>query len=169
MRAMSARTTRVLSRIVFIVCGLTSLLNAFPYVLLQGVGLPVQSEWILFAVVLVLTGLFSVVVGVLPRSWIAKMVRRDQEDVRLFSAPLKVLGIFAAIAYLVALVAFFSSHSWHLNQQAMLVVCPMYFLKMNIDPSPLLIFFMLAPINAGVFGSLGLLVGYGWLGLHKEP
>ena len=166
---MSVRATRVLSRIVFIVCGLTSLLDAFPYVLLRGAELPVQSEWIIFAVPLALVGLFSVAVGVMPRSRIAGMCRRDPEDVRLFSAPLKLLGIFAALGYIVALVAFSSTHSWHLNQQAMLVVCPMYFLKMSIDPSPVPIFFVLAPMNAGVFGSLGLIVGYAWLRLHKEP
>ena len=166
---MPGRALRVTSRIFFIVCGLTTLFTTFPYVILRGAELPVQSEWVIFAVVLGLLGLFSVVVGVLPRSLIAKACRRDREDIRLFSPPLKLLAIFAVIAYLLALVAHFSPHNWNLNPQLMLAVCPLYFVKMTIDPSPVSVFFMLAPMNAAVFGALGITLGYGRLALRREP
>ena len=109
-----------------------------------------------------MVGLFSLAVAVLPRSWIAKLCRRDREDQRLFAAPLKLLGVFAAIFYLAALVAYFAPHSWNLNPQLMLALCPMYFVKMAIDPSPVAIFFLLAPMNAAVYGAFGLTLGYAW-------
>ena len=134
--------------------------------MLQGVGLPVQSEWVIFVVALAVTGVFSVTLGVLPRSWIVKACRKDQDDQQLFSVLLKVLGIFAGISYLVAVFAYFSPNRWNLNPQLMLALCPMYLVKMTFDPSPVPIFFLLAPMNAAVYGSLGLTMGYAWLCFH---
>ena len=101
---MSRRAIRTTSRISFLLCGLISLFTAVPYVALRGIDLPVQSEWVVFVVALALVGVFSVVVGLLPRSWIAKACKKDRDDEQLFSAPLKLLGGFAAISYLVAVV-----------------------------------------------------------------
>jgi hypothetical protein len=162
---MSAGAIRVASRVCFVVCGLVALFTAVPYVMLRGIGLPVQSEWSVFVVALGLVGVLSVAVGVLPRSWVAPACQRDREDLRLFSAPLKLLCGFAAIAYLVAIFAFFAPHMWNLNPQLMLALCPMYFVKMTIDPSPLSVYCLLAPMNAAVFGSVGVVVGYASLAL----
>jgi Ni/Fe-hydrogenase subunit HybB-like protein len=136
--------------------------------MLQGVDLPVQSEWIVFVVALVVVGGCSVMVAVLPRSWIAKIRNKDRDDKKLFSAPLKLLGIFAAISYLVALVAYLAPHSWNLDPQFMFLLCPMYFVKMTFDPSLAAVFALLAPMNAAVYGSLGLTLGYAWLALRKR-
>ena len=167
-RLMSGRALRATSRIVFLLSGLVSLLTAVPYVMLRGVDLPVQSEWVIFVVALALLGVFSVVVGLLPRSWIAKACKRDRDDQRLFSTPLKVLGGFAAISYLVAAVAYLAPHRWKLDPQLMLSLCPMYFVKMTFDPSPVTIFLLLAPMNAAVYGALGLTLGYAWLAFRKR-
>src|SRR5579862_1363226 len=96
-RVMSGRAVRIIARIIFVICGLGSLLTGVPYVLLRGVDLPVQSEWVIFVIILGLLGVFSLAVGVLPRGWIAKTCRTDQDDPSLFSVPLKLLGGFAAI------------------------------------------------------------------------
>jgi len=163
---MSARAIQVTSRVCFIVCGILSLFTGVPYMMLRGIGLPVESEWSIFVVALALVGALSVAAGVLPRSWFARAGKRDGEDVRLFSAPLKVLCRFAAIAYLFAIFAFFAPHRWNLNPQLMLALCPMYFVKMTIDPSPLSVYFLLAPMNAAVFGSAGGVAGYALLALR---
>jgi hypothetical protein len=168
MRRMAGGAIRITSRIIFFVCGATSLLTAVPYALLRGVDLPVQSEWLIFVVALALVGLFSVAVALLPRLWIARVCRKDREDARLFSQPLKLLGGFAAIFYLLALVAYFAPHRWNLNPQLMLALCPMYLLKMQFDPSEVLVFFLLAPMNAAVYGSLGLTLGYAWLAFSRR-
>jgi hypothetical protein len=130
--------------------------------MLRGIDLPVQSEWVIFVVALAVIGVFSVTLGVLPRSWIAKACRKDLHDQRLFSVLLKVLGIFAAIFYFVAVFAYLSPNRWNLNPQLMLALCPMYLVKMTFDPPPLAIFFLLAPMNSAVYGSLGLTLGYAW-------
>ena len=169
MRPMAGRAIRITSRVVFFVCGLISLLTGVPYAMLQGADLPVQSEWVMFVVALALVGLFSLAVALLPRSWLAKACRKDQDDERVFTAPLKLLGGFAAISYLLALVAYFAPHGWNLNSQLMLALCPMYFVKMTIDPSPLSIFFLLAPMNAAVYGSLGVTLGYAGLAFRGRP
>ena len=168
MRGMAGRGIRVTSRILFFVCGLISLLTGVPYAMLRGEDLPVQSEWVIFVAALALVGIFSVAVAVLPRGWIARACRTDREDERLFSVPLKLLGGFAAVFYLVALVGYLAPHSWNLNPQLMLALCPMYLVRMTFDPSPLWVFVLLAPMNAAVYGALGVTLGYAWLALRKE-
>ena len=160
---MSGRAVRITARIAFLLCGLLSLLTAVPYAMYQGQDLPVQSEWVPFAVVLGLLGIFSVTLAVLPRSWIAKACKTDRDDERLFSVPLRLLGGFAAIFYVLALAAYFAPHRWNLNPQLMLSLCPMYFVKMLIDPSPVVVFFLIAPMNAGAYGALGTTLGYALL------
>ncbi|HTU40983.1 MAG TPA: hypothetical protein VMF10_04700 [Candidatus Aquilonibacter sp.] len=171
-RIVSARAVRITSRIAFFLCGLTSLFTCVPFLMLRGAELPVQSEWIIFVVILASLGLFGMTLAVLPRSWIAKACKqdrdKDRDDKQLFLGPLKWLGSFAAIAYLVALVAFLAPHSWDLDPQLMFSLCPMYFVKMTFDPSVLATFFLLAPMNAATYGSLGLAVGYAWLAFRKQ-
>jgi hypothetical protein len=167
-RLMSGRAVRITGRIAFFLCGLTSLFTAAPYVMLRGSGLPVQSEWIIFVVALALVGVFSATIAVLPRSWIAKACRKDPDDEQLFSAPLRLLGGFAAISYVLAIGAYLAPHRWNLDPQLMLSLCPMYFVKMTIDPSPVATFFLLAPLNAGVYGALGATLGYALLAFRRR-
>src|ERR1700693_10893 len=165
---MSARAIRTTSRIVFLFCGLSSLFTGLPFLMVRGeLPLPVQSEWVIFVATLALVGVFSVTLAVLPRSWIAKACKKDRDDEQLFSAPLKPLGGFAVISYLGALVAYLAPHRWNLDPQLMFSLCPMYFVKMTFDPSLVAILFLLAPMNAAVYGSLGLTLGYAWLALRK--
>jgi len=160
---MPGRAVRITARITFLLCGLISLFTAVPYAMLRGEDLPVQSEWVIFVVALALVGVFSLTPAVLPRSWIAKACQKDRDDEQLFSAPLRLLGGFAASFYAVALFAYFAPHRWNLDPQLMLSLCPMYLVRMTIDPSPVPIFFLLAPLNAGVYGALGTTLGYALL------
>lgn len=167
-RLMAGRAIRITSRIAFLLCGLISLFTAAPYVAERGEDLPVQSEWIVFAAALAVVGVFNVTLAALPRSWIAKACKKDRNDEQLFSSPFKLLGGFAAISYLLALVAYFAPHSWNLDPQLMLALCPMYLVKMTIDPPPVAIFFLLAPMNAGVYGALGATLGYALLAFRRR-
>jgi len=164
-RIMTGRALRIGSRIVFGVCGLGSLLTAVPYALLRGIDLPIQSEWVIFAAALGLPGIFSLTASLLPLRWIAKACKRDLDDEGLVYLPFKVVGGFAAIGYLAAVFAQFAPHTWNLNSQIMLGLCPMYFVRMTIDPSPAAIFLLLAPMNSAVYGSLGVALGYAGLAL----
>lgn len=136
--------------------------------MLRGAELPVQSEWIIFVITLGLLGLFSVTLALLPRSSIAKACKKDRDDEQLFLAPLKWLGAFAAISYLLALVAYLAPHRWNLDPQLMFSLCPLYFVKMTFDPSLLTTFLLLAPMNAAVYGSLGLTLGFAWMAFRKR-
>ena len=162
---MTGRRWRVISRIVFALCGLLSLVTAVPYAMLQGIGLPYQSEWVIFVIALAVLGIFSLAASQMPRAWMARICKKDGDDGRLFSAPLKLLGGFAAVSYLVAVFAYFAPHTWSLNPQIMLALCPMYLVKMTFDPSPVLVFFLLAPMNAAVYGACGVAVGYASVGV----
>lgn len=165
---MPGRAVTIAARIAFLFCGLVSLLTAALYIMLRGVDLPFQSEWVIFALGLGLVGALSVAFAVLPRSWIAKAAKQDAGDNRLFSFPLKLLGGFAAVFYLLAVAIYFTPNSWGVDPQLMLSLCPMYFVKMTIDPSPLMIFLLLAPMNAAAYGALGIVLGYARLGLSKK-
>jgi len=136
--------------------------------MLRGAEMPVESEWIVFAVVLAVIGLFSLTVAVLPRSWIARACRKDQDDARLFATPLTWLAVCAAISYGVALVAFLAPNRWNLDPQLMFSLCPLYFVKMTFDPSLAMTLFLLGPMNAGVYGALGIVSGYVWLAFGKR-
>ena len=165
---MAGRAIRITSRVAFFLCGVISLVTAVPFLQLRGAELPVQSEWVIFVAALALVGLFSVTLALLPRSWIAKPCKKDRDDQHLFSTPLKWLGSFSAIFYLVALVAYLAPHRWNLDPQLMLALCPLYFLKMHFDPSLVTTFFLLAPMNAAVYGSLGLALGYARLAFNNR-
>jgi hypothetical protein len=39
---------------------------------------------------------------------------------------------------------------------------------MTFDPSLVSVFFLLAPMNAAVYGALGLTLGYLWMALRKR-
>ena len=50
----------------------------------------------------------------------------------------------------------------------MLSLCPMYFVKLAFDPSPVAVFVMLAPMNAAVYGALGVTLGYARLAFGRR-
>jgi hypothetical protein len=164
---MAGRAIRATSRIVFFLCGLVSLLTGVPFLLMQGTDLPYQSEWVIFVAALGLVGLFSVTIAVLPRSWIAKVCRKAPDDKQLFRSPFKWLGAFAAISYVVAVGAYLVPQRWNIDSQIMLSLCPLYVVRMTLDPSLMTIFFLLAPMNAAVYGSLGLTLRFSWLAFRR--
>ncbi len=165
---MAGRAISIVSRIVFILCGLVSLVTAVPYAIMRGIDLPYQREWIIFVVGLAIVGGLSITIGLLPASWIAKVCKKNPNDARVFSTPLKWLGVFATIAYIVGVGAYFAPHSWNLDPQLMLALCPMYLIRITIDLPATPIFFLLAPMNAAVYGALGVVVGYVRFAIHKN-
>jgi hypothetical protein len=94
--------------------------------------------------------------------------KTGRDDERLFSGPLKLLAGFALISYLVALVAYFAPRRWNLDPQLMLALCPMYLVKMMFDPSAVMTFFQLAPMNAAVYGAVGSTLGYVLVALRRR-
>jgi hypothetical protein len=62
---------------------------------------------------------------------------------------------------------YLAPHRWNLDPQLMFSLCPLYFVKMTFDPLAGDHLFLLAPLNAAVYGSLGLTLGYAWLAFRK--
>ena len=164
---MAGGAIRTTSRIAFFLCGLISLFTGVPFLMMRGTELPVQSERVIFVAILGLVGVFSVTLAALPRSWIAKVCKKDRDDQQLFLEPLKMARRLRGNFISPALVAYLAPHRWNLDPQLMFSLCPLYFVKMTFDPSLVTTFFLLAPMNAGVYGSLGLTLGYTWLAFRK--
>ncbi len=76
--------------------------------------------------------------------------------------------MFALLAYFVAAFAHFVPQAWNLNPQIMLALCPLYLVRMTFDPSVQFVLFLLAPMNAAAYGSLGVVVGYASLGVRQR-
>jgi hypothetical protein len=87
---MAGGAIRTTSRIAFFLCGLISLFTGVPFLMMRGTELPVQSERVIFVAILGLVGVFSVTLAALPRSWIAKVCKKDRDDQQLFLEPLKM-------------------------------------------------------------------------------
>jgi len=132
---MPGRAIRTTARIAFLLCGLISLFTGVPYVMLRGVGLPVQSEWVIFVVALALVAFFSATLcGAAPLLHRKKHARKIGTMNSCFQRPSNCSVAFAAISYVLALVAYLAPHRWNLDPQLMLSLCPMYFVKMTFDP-----------------------------------
>ena len=168
-RRMTGRSLRVSSRLVFFLCGLVSLVTAVPFALLRGVGLPYQSEWVVFVAALGVTGLLAITLAVMRISWIARLCKTEHDDVRIYSSPAKLASAFALVAYVMAVFAHFVPQAWNLNPQVMFALCPLYVVRMTFDPSASMVLFLLAPMNSATYGSLGAVLGFVWLAIRSRP
>ena len=164
---MSERGIGIGGRTAFCLCSLATIVNTLPYALLRGVDLPRQSEWIWFVGLLGPVGLCSLAAAVLPRSWIGSILGITPQSPAVFTSPLKSLIVGALVGYVVAASAHSIPNRWNVNPQLLLPICPLYFVKMTFDPKPAETFVLLAPLNAGLYGALGMLVGYFVLASHK--
>jgi hypothetical protein len=81
--------------------------------------------------------------------------------------PLKVGLIFAALGYLVAIGLYLAPLGWHLRPNFVLGICPPAFFTMvsMTDPSLTTMALILAPLNALLYGIVGLLIGLAANGL----
>lgn len=167
MPAMPGSALNITARILFILSGVVSLVLAALYTMLRGADLPYQSEWVIFAVVLSLVGAVNVLVAIFPASWTVRICGvKDRSS--LFSLPLRMFGVFAAITYFITVGLFFTPHEWNLSGSLWtFLLCPVYIVRETFDPSLVGIFLMLGPMNAAVYGSIGTVVGLALLTSRK--
>ncbi len=83
---------------------------------------------------------------------------------------LKIAVAFAIAGYLVTVGLYFVGGAWHPSPAHVLAICPASLLTMisMTDPSFGAIAAIVAPLNALVYGVVGLLVGLGVEGIAKR-
>ena len=169
---MAGRATRIAARIVFFVSGAVSIAVGVVFWSMHGTELPYQADWPIFAGVPFLTGVVAVLSALLPRRWTGKVFGVAPDDPSLLTVPGEGWLIVAATAYLIALVFHLTRESWHPGQQwtfSLCIVCGITASMGPQDHSLVSILLMLAPINAAIYGSIGLTLGYAWFFLRRRP
>jgi hypothetical protein len=167
MPAMAGRAVNITARILFFLSGVVSLAVAALFAMLRGSDLPSQSEWVIFTVILGLVGAISVLAAVFPAAWTARVCRvKDKSS--LFSRPLRVLGVFAVVSYLLTVAFFFTPREWNLSGYLWtFLLCPAYIVRVTLDPNAVELFLILAPIDAAGYGGIGTVVGF-WLAASRK-
>jgi hypothetical protein len=117
-------------------------------------------EWGLFSWVLLAVGGVTVAIALLPSSWIERACAIGADTQAGLSLPMKLLVVFAGLSYLLTVGLDLVPHSWHLSTQIVYLLCPACVLSITVDPSLGSILFLLAPLNAVVYGPLGAVLGY---------
>ncbi len=147
-----------LYRPAFLVCGLVSVSLGNPYRSLQGLGVLPNIELSMYSIASIVVGGFSLVVSLLPSSWVEKVCKIGPG--KLSSFPIRMLGGFAAIYYFLAAGLWFTPHVWDHSPRLFFWACPACALTLTFGSSPTAFFLLvLAPLSAAVYGSLGAALG----------
>lgn len=126
--------------------------------MLRGFGPTPHVSWSLFSAALMVVGVSTVLIALLPGSWVQKW--RKSELGKPSSLPIKMFGGFAVVSYLVVVGLYFPSQGWNPSPQFVFSVCPACVLTITADPSIGPVLLGLAPLSAAVYGSLGAVLGY---------
>jgi hypothetical protein len=146
------------SRIAFFVCGTITVALSRVYLALRGLDSTFQGSWFLFSTALMVVGVSAVVIALLPGSWVERTFKIESGQLSL--VPIKMLGMFAIVFYLLNVGFFLAPHGLHPTPQLVFAVCPACALTTTVDPSLGTVLLALAPLSAAVYGSLGAILGY---------
>jgi|SRR5579862_9302519 len=154
---------QILSRLASFACGVISILVSNAYGAVFGaIGDPGHLSYGRLdshSVALAVVGGFAVIVSLLPTSWLRRLYNVGPDE-PLPSLPIKVLGGFAAFSYFLTVGLYFAPASWHPDPWLVFSVCPACVLTFTVDPSLASVLVLLAPLDAGVYGALGAVLGY---------
>ena len=147
------------SRLTIFLCGLITVLLSRPYQLLRDFDSYAHTHvpWSLFSVGLVLVGIAAMLLAFVPIGWLPGAGVSKEHSTR--SLPIRLLVMFAGVAYLVVVGLYFAPHAWNLSPAVAFVICPACALSVTVDPSLVTVFLLLAPLSAVVYGSVGAIVG----------
>ena len=76
------------------------------------------------------------------------------------SLPIKVALGIGIVGYCVAIGLYLAPSHWHPTPTFVFAVCPPAMLTITVDPSLLAVATVLAPLNAVLYGIVGLLIGF---------
>jgi hypothetical protein len=157
------------SRFAFFVCGLVTFAIGRLYAALFRLNFaagPASFE----SVVLILVAVLALFIAFVPSSWIGRICDIDPTNRCRSSMPVKMLGGFAAFAYVIIAGPQFLSPSRYASVDPALVflLCPACVLTLTVDPSMETVLLLLAPLNAAVYGAFGGTLGYIFLAIRNR-
>jgi hypothetical protein len=156
---MATGLIRLPFRFVLFVCGMISIVLSNAFRAMQVFIPDAHVKWHIFSAVLVLIGGLTVIVALLPNSWLNKACKIGPNAQDHLSVPIKLLGCFAGFSYLLTVAFDLVPPTWHPAAQVVYLLCPACVLTITVDPSFASVLLVLAPLNAAVYGSLGTLLG----------
>lgn len=148
-------------RIAFFICGSMTIAIGRVYGGLHRFAPTPRSEWLPFSYALMIVGTIAVCFSFLPTAWVqgAAATRAEVGKLTPFT-PFRFLWIFAATGSLfVAISSFVPLRFAQPPAPLVYSLCPACVLTITVDPSWPTILFILAPLNALVFGAFGGVVG----------
>jgi hypothetical protein len=148
----------MVQRVALLICGVVTVLIGRVYGSLRHFAPEHEIAWLSFSCALFLVGIIAVAISLLPRGWAQGITERPSES-RHFT-PFRFLLSFAALGLL--LVALFSVVPPSVAQPSMALVysfCPACVVTVTVDPSLTTALFLLAPLNAFIFGAVGGVIG----------
>jgi len=77
----------------------------------------------------------------------------------LMKQTFKLSALFAIAGYLIALGLFFAPVTWSLRPGFVFAICPPALLSITVDPSFPTVALILAPLNALIYGVVGMVIG----------
>ena len=155
-------------RLALFVCGTISILLGTAFRMFQRVMPDGNVNWSLFSILLSLIGGLTVVIALLPTSWVERVYNSGPGKQSRASVSVKLLGGVALFSYLLTVGFNFAPPSWHPTPQMAYLMCPACVLTITVDPSLGAVMLVLAPLNAAVYGSLAVLLGYFFLAVRNR-
>jgi Na+/melibiose symporter-like transporter len=148
----------MIQRAALLICGLMTVLIGRVYGGLRQFAPAQEIAWLSFSYALLFVGVIAVGISLLPTAW-AQAITEKPSELRRFT-PFRFLLSFAALGLL--LVAVFSFVPPSLTPPPMVLtysLCPACVVTVTVDPSLTTALFLLAPLNALVFGAVGGVIG----------
>jgi hypothetical protein len=144
-------------RILLFVCGVMTVLIGRVYGGLRQFA-PPQQVWSPFFYVFLIAGIIAVCLSFAPTAW-TERTTGDPGELRR-SVPFRFLLSFAAVGLLLVIAFTFVSGRFASPSHGVLYsLCPACALTVTVDPSLGVSLFVLAPLNALVFGAVGGVIG----------
>jgi hypothetical protein len=145
-------------RIAFFVCGIMSAVIGRLYSGLQELGPTLKIGWPHFPDALIIVGACAICISLLPTAWVQSIGAKNTKPHRFtpfgFLLSFATLGLFLAVVF-----SFITPSLVRLPTPLVYSLCPACVLTATVDPSLTTTVFVLAPMNALVFGAVGGVIG----------
>jgi hypothetical protein len=150
----------MVQRVAFFICGVMTVLVGRVYLGLHRFAPAPGIAWLPIAYVLLICGITAVCISFLPAAWVQGIGKTTTELRQWRSTPFRFLLSFAVLGLLLVAVFSFVPPSFARPPIPLVYsLCPACALTVTVDPSLPAALFVLAPLNALVFGAVGGVIG----------